>query len=52
VTRRLNEVQTGVDTIVDNFLTVDLVLIFQILVESRLNVLDDRSPTEDVSGNG
>jgi len=49
MTRWLNEVQTSVDTVVNNFLTVDPVLIFQILVESRLDVFNDWSPTEDVS---
>ena len=49
MTRRLNEVQTGVDTIVNDFLTVDLVLVLQILVESCLNVLNDWSPAEGMS---
>ena len=44
----LNEVQAGMDTIVDDFLTVDLVLVFQILVESRLDVLNDWSPAGNV----
>jgi len=38
------------DTVVDNFLTVDLILVFQILVELRFNVLHDWSPTGDASG--
>ena len=49
MTRRLNEVQTGMDTIVDDFLTVDLVLVFHILVESRFDILDNWSPAKDVS---
>ena len=47
MTRRLHEVQAGMDTVVDNFLTVDLVLVFQILVESRFDVLNNWSPTGD-----
>jgi len=50
VTRWLNEVQTGMDAVVNDFLAVDLVLVFQVLVESRLNVLDNWSPTKGVSG--
>jgi len=38
------------DTLVDDFLTVGPVLVFKILVESRFGVLDDWSPTGDVSG--
>ena len=49
MTSRLNEVQAGVDTVVNNFLAVDLVLVFQELVESRLDVLNDWSPAEEVS---
>jgi hypothetical protein len=49
VTRWLNEVQACMDTIVNNFLTVDLVLVFQILVKSRLYILDNWSPAEEVS---
>lgn len=49
MTRRLNEVQAGMDTVVNDLLAVDLVLVFQELVESRLNVLDDRPPTEGAS---
>ena len=37
------------DTVVNDFLTVDLVLVFQKLVESRLNVLNDWSPAKDAS---
>ena len=37
------------DTIVDDFLTIDLVFVFQILVESRLDILDNWSPAKDVS---
>lgn len=47
--RRLNEVQAGVDAVVDDFLTVDLVLVVQILVKSGLNILNNWSPTRDVS---
>ena len=49
VTCWLNEVEASMDTIVDDFLTIDLVLVFQELVKSRLNVLEDWSPTRGVS---
>ena len=49
MTRRLNEVQAGVDAVVNDFLAVDLVLMVQILVESGLNVFNNWSPTGEVS---
>lgn len=49
MTRWLNEVQTGMDTIVNDLLTIDPILVFQILIESRLDVFNDWSPTENVS---
>jgi len=49
VTRRLNKIQAGVDAVVNDFLTVDLVFVVQILVKSGLNVLNNWSPTRDVS---
>ena len=45
----MNEVQAGVDAVVNDFLTVDLVLMVQILVKSGLNIFDNWSPTKDVS---
>ena len=44
VTRRLDEVQTGVNTIVHEFLPVDAVFLFEIRVKTGFNVLDDRFP--------
>ena len=44
VTRRLDEVQTGMDTIVHEFLPVDAVFLFKIRVETGFNVLDDWFP--------
>jgi hypothetical protein len=52
VARWLNEVQASMDAVVNEFLTVDLVFVLHILVESRLNVLDNRSPARDVSEGG
>ena len=49
VARWLNKVQAGMDAVVNDLLTVDLVFIFQILVKSRLNVLYNWSPTRGVS---
>ena len=45
----MNEVQAGVDAVVNDFLTVDLVLVVQILVKSGLNVFNNWSPTGGVS---
>jgi hypothetical protein len=36
------------DTVVNDFLAVDHVLVFQILVETRLDVLNNWSPTKDM----
>jgi hypothetical protein len=47
MTRWLNEVEAGMDAVVNDFLTVDLVLVFQVLVESRLDVLKNWSPAEN-----
>ena len=44
VTGRLDEVQTGVNTVVNDFLPVDAVLLLEIRVETRLNVLHDGLP--------
>ena len=44
MTGGLNEVQTGMNTVIKYLLTVDLVLVFQIRVESCFNVLNNRLP--------
>lgn len=44
MTSRLNEVDTGVDTVVDNVHAVDLVLGIQVSIEALLDVLDDWAP--------
>ena len=48
VTGRLDEVQTGVNTVVNDFLPVDAVLLFEVRVEAGLDVLHDRLPAERV----
>lgn len=42
--RWLDEVNAGMDTVVDDIHAVDLVLGFEISVESLLDVLNNRSP--------
>ena len=44
VTSGLNEVDAGMDAVVDNVHAVDLVLGIEIGIEALLNVLDDRAP--------
>lgn len=44
MTCRLDEVEAGVDTVVNNFLPVDAVLLFEVRVEAGLDVLHDRLP--------
>ena len=44
VTGGLDEVETGVDAVVNDFLAVDPVLLLQVRVETRLNVLNDGLP--------
>lgn len=44
VTGRLDEVDTGVDAVVDNVHTVDLVLCIEVCVKALLNVLHNRAP--------
>jgi hypothetical protein len=44
VTSRLDEVDTGVDTVVDNVHAVDLVLGIQVSIEALLDVLNDWAP--------
>lgn len=45
VTGRLDEIQTSMNSVVYDFLPIDAVLLFQIRVEPRLNVIHDRLPT-------
>jgi hypothetical protein len=44
VASRLDEVDTGVDTVVDDVHSVDLVLGLEVCIESLLNVLNDWAP--------
>jgi len=44
VTGRLNEVNAGVDTVVDNVAAVDLVLGLKVGVKALLNVFDNGAP--------
>jgi hypothetical protein len=41
----LNEVQTGMDTVVNNFESVNTILLFQVRVEARFDILHDGFPT-------
>lgn len=51
MTRWLNEVDAGMDAVVNDFLMVDLVLVLQILAGSRLDVLKNWPPTENAFQN-
>ena len=44
MTSGLDEVQASIDTVIHDFLPVDPVLLLQVRVETRFNVLDDRLP--------
>ncbi len=44
VARGLDEVEASVNTVVNNFLPVDAVLLFQVRVETGFNVLNNRLP--------
>jgi hypothetical protein len=44
VTSRLDEVQAGMDAIIQDLLPVDAVFLFQVRVETGFNVLDNRFP--------
>ena len=46
VTSWLDEVQTSVDTIIQDFLPVDAVFLFEIRVETGFNVFNDRLPAK------
>lgn len=49
MTGRLNKVDASVDTVVDEFEPVDSVFLFEVCVESGINVVDDRFPAGSVS---
>lgn len=44
VARGLDEVEASVNTVVNNFLPVDAVLLLQVRVETRFNILNNRLP--------
>ena len=44
MTRGLNEVKAGMNTIIRNFLAVHAILLLQVRVKTRFNVLDNRFP--------
>jgi len=46
VSRGLDEVQACMDTVVHDLLSVDTVLLLQVRVKTRLDVLHNGSPTE------
>jgi hypothetical protein len=49
VTSRLNEIEASVNAIVDDFQTVDTVLLLQVGIEAILDVLDNGFPAGKVS---
>lgn len=48
VSSRLQEVNASMDTVVDNLLTVNSVLLFEIRVEAGFNVLQDGFPAANI----
>lgn len=46
MTSGLNEIQASVNTVIDNFLAVDPVLLLQVGVKTRLNVVHNGLPAE------
>jgi hypothetical protein len=46
---RLNEVETGMDTIVNNLQAVDTVLLLEVGVETRFNVIENGLPAGHVN---
>jgi hypothetical protein len=50
VTSRLNEVDTSVNTVINQLFPVDSVLLLEIRVETSLNVVNNWFPTVRVSG--
>ena len=45
MTRWLNEIQACMHAVIDDFLSIDTVLLLQISIEARFNVLNNRFPT-------
>jgi len=45
MTGGLNEVETGMDTVIDHFLTINTIFLFKIRVEASFNVFDNGLPT-------
>ena len=43
---RLDEVDASVHTVVDEFRPVDAVLLLEVRVEARFDIVDDRSPAK------
>lgn len=50
MTARLDEVQTGVNSVVGELGSVDTVLLLEVGIESRLNIVDDWLPAVRCSG--
>jgi hypothetical protein len=44
MTSGLDEVDTGMDSVVDYFGTVDTVFLFEVAIKSSLDILQDRPP--------
>ena len=44
VTSRLDKVEAGVDTVVNDLLAVDATLLLEVRIESRLNIVEDGLP--------
>lgn len=45
MTCRLNEVQTGVHAVINDFLSIYAILLLQVGIEARFNVLNNGFPT-------
>lgn len=45
----LNEIEAGVDTIINNFLPVNAVFLFKVFIKAGFNVLQDGFPASGVS---
>jgi hypothetical protein len=46
VTGRLDEVDTSVNSVIDQFKPVDSVLLLEVRIESSINVIDNGFPAE------
>jgi hypothetical protein len=42
---RLDEIQTAMNPVINNFLSVDATLLFKVCIKTRINVVDDWLPT-------